>query len=59
MNKKPFVKRVRIKYAPIEEVMNDPDKTRNGLKNLSKAQWAALNEWLDKNAVLAPGQGNE
>ena len=28
-----------------------------GLKNLSAAQRAALNEWLDKNAVLAPVGG--
>lgn len=39
--------------------MNEADKTRTGLKSLSAAQRAALNEWLDKNAVLAPGPGNE
>jgi hypothetical protein len=55
MKKKPFVIRVRIKYAPIEDVMNDADQKRTGLNNLSGAQRAALNEWLDKNAVLAPG----
>jgi len=59
MKKKPFVIKVRIKYAPIEDVMNEADKGRTGVKSLTNAQRAALNEWLDKNAVLAPGQGNE
>ena len=54
MNSK-FVSRVRIKYAPIEKVMNDLDKKRTGLSKLNAEQLAALNEWLDKNEVLSPG----
>jgi hypothetical protein len=55
MKPKPFVSRVRVKYALIEEAMNDLDKKRTGLSKLNAEQLAALNEWLDKNAVLSPG----
>jgi hypothetical protein len=53
--KKPFVKKVTINHYALEKVMNDADKKRCGLTNLSSAQWFALDEWLDKNAVVAPG----
>lgn len=35
--------------------MNELDQKRTGLSKLNKEQLAALNEWLDKNAVLSPG----
>jgi hypothetical protein len=53
--KKRFVKAVAIKYAALDKVMNAADKKRCGLKGLQAPEWAALNEWLDKNAVLGQG----
>ncbi len=53
--KKSFLKAATIKYAPLEEVMNDEDKKRCGLTHLKAPEWAALNEWFDKNALLGQG----
>ena len=54
MKSKRFVSKVSIKYAPIEKVMNELDKKRTGLTKLKREELFALNQWLDKNAVLAP-----
>jgi hypothetical protein len=43
------------KVANIEKVMNAPDKTRTGLARLTSGELRALNQWLDVNTALAPG----
>jgi ketosteroid isomerase-like protein len=43
------------KVGLIERVMNPRDKVRTGLAKLTRGDLKALNEWLDKNGVLAPG----
>jgi hypothetical protein len=53
--KNSFVKSVTIKFAALDKVMNDADKQRCGLTGLQAPEWAALNEWLDKNAELGQG----
>ncbi|MFL6596779.1 MAG: hypothetical protein ACJ8KF_02310 [Chthoniobacterales bacterium] len=40
---------------PIEEAMNDHEKQKTGLTRLTTEELKNLNEWLDGNAVLAPG----
>jgi hypothetical protein len=52
---KPFITKVAIYYARIEDVMNDEDKKRSGLANLSSDNLAALNEWLDKSSWVGEG----
>jgi hypothetical protein len=39
----------------IEQVMNNIDKQRTGLSKLTATELAALNSWLNTNAVVAPG----
>jgi hypothetical protein len=43
------------KVAAIEDVMNALDKTRTGLARLTAAELRVLNQWMDANTVLAPG----
>jgi hypothetical protein len=40
---------------PIEQLMNDKERQKSGLTKLSAEELANLNEWLDENTVLAPG----
>jgi hypothetical protein len=40
---------------PIEDAMNPTEKEKTGLTKLTAGELANLNEWLDGNAVLAPG----
>jgi hypothetical protein len=40
---------------PIEQAMNDTEKEKTGLTKLTPRELKNLNEWLDGNAVLAPG----
>lgn len=35
--------------------MNDKERQKSGLTKLSAEELANLNEWLDENTVLAPG----
>jgi hypothetical protein len=51
-----FIVAVSIKKGkPIEQLMNDKEKQVTGLAKLSYEELANLNEWLDTNSVLAPG----
>jgi hypothetical protein len=43
----------------LKEAMNDTEKEKTGLTELTDEQWKNLDVWLSGNAVLAPGQGNE
>jgi len=44
-----------ITLRPIEQAMNDSEKQKTGVARLHAEELANLNEWLDNNAVLAPG----
>ena len=39
----------------IEDVMNNLDKKRTGLAKLTPRELVTLNQWLNSNAVVAPG----
>jgi hypothetical protein len=40
---------------PIEQAMDETEKQNTGIGRLKKEELINLNEWLDSNAVLAPG----
>jgi hypothetical protein len=51
-----FIVTVSIKRGKrIEQLMNDKEKQLTGLVKLTTQELANLNEWLNKNAMLAPG----
>lgn len=50
-----FAKVNLIKVRNIEDAMTDPEKTKTGVASLKAEELANLNQWLDSNAVLAPG----
>jgi hypothetical protein len=50
-----FAKVNLIKLRNIEDAMTGPEKTKTGVANLTAEELANLNQWLDNNAVLAPG----
>jgi hypothetical protein len=50
-----FAKVNLITLRPIEQAMNDNEKQKTGVAKLSQEELTNLNEWLNANAVLAPG----
>jgi len=44
-----------ITLRPIEQAMNENERQKTGVAKLSQEELANLNEWLNANAVLAPG----
>jgi hypothetical protein len=46
---------VTVTVNKIEEVMNQTEKDKTGISKLSAQELKNLNDFLDKNTVLAPG----